>query len=260
MNNYLNKEILNDIESKVAYLHTLFKSKFDLTETSLRNLKIGDNLSQRIIYLNFPWESYKYINNSENAFISINENLYFCYKPNHPISPTASHISYKYNGRYNFLYHKYYADLNNDFNYIRYKLPKNYGIISSINKDDEFYKYVKVKDNEYKLLEYNKKTWVNNEIPYLQYIDNIEEGINNVAKILYKPIGYEYKEWTTTGYYGIESNDYGLAQKPISNKDFERWNRNIELLKNVINDINNIWNVVSSIDWNEESQFEWEDN
>lgn len=257
MNNYLNKEILNDIESKVAHLHTLFKSKFDLTETSLRNLKVGDNLNQRIIHLNFPWESYENIL-YEKKFITIDDNNFICSKLN--ATSTAKYIGYKYNNNYNFLCYKYDNSINNIYNYIRYKLPKNYGIISSINKDDEFYKYVKVKDDEYKLLEYNEKIWVNNEIPYLQYIDNIEEGINNVAKILYKPIGYEYKEWTTTGYYGIESNDYGLAQKPISNKDFERWNKNIDLLKNAINDINNIWNVVSSIDWNKESQFEWEDN
>ena len=232
----------------------------NLVETSLRNIKVNDYLNNKTIHLSFPFESYENIDDTEHIFIVINENLYFCYKPNHPIAPTAKHISYKYKDRYNFLYHKYNTDLNSDFNYIRYKLPEDYGKVSSINENDIFYKFVKIKDDEYKLQEYNKKTWVDNEMPYLQYIDNIEEGINNVAEILYKPSGYEYKEWTTTGYYGIKSNDYGLAQKPISSKDFDRWNRNIELLKNTINSINNIWNVVSYIDWDEISQFEWEEN
>ncbi|MDO5003619.1 MAG: hypothetical protein Q4E39_05285 [bacterium] len=232
----------------------------NLVETSLRNIQVNDYLNNKTIHLSFPFESYENIDNTEHIFIIINENLYFCYKPNHPIAPTAKHISYKYKDRYNFLYHKYNTDLNSDFNYIRYKLPKDYGKVSSINENDIFYKFIKIKDDEYKLQEYNKKTWIDNEIPYLQYIDNIEEGINNVAEILYKPLGYEYKKWTTTGYYGIKSNDYGLAQKPISSKDFDRWNRNIELLKNTINSINNIWNVVSYIDWDEISQFEWEEN
>ncbi len=232
----------------------------NLVETSLRNIKVNDYLNNKTIHLSFPFESYENIDDTEHIFIVINENLYFCYKPNHPIAPTAKHISYKYKDRYNFLYHKYNTDLNSDFNYIRYKLPEDYGKVSSINENDIFYKFVKIKDDEYKLQEYNKKTWVDNEMPYLQYIDNIEEGINNVAEILYKPSGYEYKEWTTTGYYGIKSNDYGLAQKPISSKDFDRWNKNIKLLNSIINNVINVWNLVSFIDWNEESQFEWEEN
>ena len=45
MNNYLNKKMLNDIENKVAYLHNLFKSKYNQTETFLRNIQVNDNLS-----------------------------------------------------------------------------------------------------------------------------------------------------------------------------------------------------------------------
>ena len=93
----------------------------------------------------------------------------------------------------------------------------------------------------------------------MQYIDHIEEGINGIASILYKPFGYEYKEWTTTGFYGIGINDYGLAQRPISQKDFDRWVKNIELLESAIDSFFNIWNVVSYINWNEENDFKWED-
>lgn len=256
MNNYLNKQNLNDIENKVLLLHSLFKSKFDLQETTLRNVKIGDNLNQRKLYLSFPFESYTLIN-FESPFIVLNDEKFICKKVS---SDGNQYIGYKYNGHYNFLYYKYTNKKSILYNYIRYKLPNDYGIVSSINKNDEFYKYVKINDDEYKLLEYNKKTWIDNEIPYLQYIDNIEEGINNVAEILFKPVGYEYKIWTTTGHYGIESNDYGLAQKPISNKDFERWDNNIELLTEIINSTINFWNVISYINWNEDSQFDWEEN
>lgn len=256
MNEYLNKEIQNDIENKVENLHTIFRIKYGITETNLRNIKKNDNLNNRVLYLNFPWESYENIL-SEIPFIIVDENKFLCRK----VSATGNqYIGYKYNEHYNFLYYKFLNKTNNDFNYIRYKLPDDYGKVTMINDNDLFYPYVKIKDDKYKLLEYVKKIWNDNEIPYLQYIDNIEEGINNVAKILFVPEGYEYKEWTTTGYYDIGSNDYGLAQKPISSKDFERWNRNIELLESIIDSFFNIWNVVSYINWDEEneSEFEWE--
>lgn len=256
MSEYLNKEILNNIEDKIENLHNLFRTKYNTTETSLRNIKIGDILSNRVLHLNFPWESYENIL-YEQKFITIDDDNFICSKLN--ATSTAKYIGYKYNDHYNFLYYKYDNSINNIYNYIRYKLPKNYGKVTNIDNADIFYHYIKVKDDEYKLLEYKKKIWVDNEIPYLQYIDNIEEGINNVAEILYKPVGYEYKNWTTMGYYGIESNDYGLAQKPISEKDFKRWNKNIELLESALDSFFNIWNIVSHINWNEESQFEWEE-
>lgn len=228
----------------------------NLVETSLRNIKVNDYLNNKTIHLSFPFESYESIT-SELPFVSLDDEKFLCRKVS---SGGNQYIGYKYKGHYNFLYYKYTNKKSVLYNYIRYKLPNDYGKVSSINENDIFYKFVKIKDDEYKLQEYNKKTWVDNEIPYLQYIDNIEEGINNVAEILYKPLGYEYKKWTTTGYYGIKSNDYGLAQKPISSKDFDRWNKNIKLLNSIISNVINIWNLVSFIDWNEESQFEWEEN
>ena len=227
----------------------------NLVETSLRNIKVNDYLNNKTIHLSFPFESYESIT-SELPFVSLDDEKFLCRKVS---SDGNQYIGYKYKGHYNFLYYKYTNKKSILYNYIRYKLPNDYGKVSSINENDIFYKFVKIKDDEYKLQEYNKKTWVDNEIPYLQYIDNIEEGINNVAEILYKPLGYEYKKWTTTGYYGIKSNDYGLAQKPISNKDFDRWDRNIHLLENIIDSEINIWNIVSYTNWNESSKFEWEE-
>jgi hypothetical protein len=253
--------MLNDMENKVAYLHTLFKSKYNQTETFLRNIQTNDNLSQRLLHLSFPFDSYKNITNTEfKKIVTVNNGNDIQYRYN--TNNMRHWIAYHYNDdNTNYiLYSKYDTKLINDFNYIRYKLPKKIGKVTAIDDTDIFYQYIKIKDDEYKLLEYNKKTWVDNEIPYLQYIDNIEEGINSVAEMLYKPLSYEYKEWTTTGYYGIESNDYGLAQKPISNKDFERWDNNIELLTEIINSTINFWNVISYMNWNEDSQFDWEEN
>lgn len=261
MSSYLNKNILNDIENKVANLHNLFKEKFNIAETSLRNIKINDNLDNRILYMNFPWESHEKIKlNAWIDFIITSNNNNLRYRLNDAGTRKTICYFYKMDNTNMILYSKFNSNLNNDFNYIRYRLPSDMGIVTSIDSTDIFYPYIKIKDDKYKLLEYNKKTWIDNEIPYLQYIDNIEEGINNVAEILFKPAEYEYKPWTTTGYYGIENNDYGLAQRPISQRDFDRWNKNIELLESIMGSFFNIWNVVSYIEWNKKSDYEWEES
>lgn len=247
-----NDELSPSMEAKIHCLNPV--------ETELRNIQIGDVLSDRVLHLNFPWESYKNITNNEFVkIITVDSENDIQYKYN--TNNLRRYIAYHYeDDKTNYiLYSKYDSKINNDFNYIRYKLPNKIGKVIDIDNTNTFYSCIKVKDDEYKLLEYQKKKWIDNEIPYLQYIDNIEEGINNLAESLYKPLGYEYKNWTITGYYGIGSNDYGLAQKPISNKDFDRWDRNIHLLENIIDSEINIWNIVSYTNWNESSQFEWEE-
>lgn len=259
MNNFLNKTNLNDIELKVANLHKLFRDKYKIKETHLRNIEIGDNLSNKKLYLNFPWEAYENIN-GYNKFIIVDDKQFLSYLGNN--ASEEKFIYYMYLNMSMRLYSKNNNDINNSINYIRYKLPEEYGVVSFVDKNDEFYKYIKIEDDEYKLLEYNKKSWDSNEIPYLQNIDNIEQGIESVANILFKPKEYEEKQWTTLGFFDIENSDYGLAQKPISSKDFDRWNKNIKLLESIIDSIFCIWNVVSYIDWDNDSQFEfeWEEN
>ncbi len=260
MNEYLNYELLNEIENKIENLHNKFKNKFYLTETYLRNIKIDDDLSERILYLSFPREIYQDIDDDgskKKSFVFTDNGGYICHKTRS--TNDFKYIAYDYNGYHNLLYSKRNNELNNYYNYIRYKLPYKYGIVISIDENDTIYKKIKIKNSKDMLLEYNKKEWIINEIPYLQYIDNIEEGINNVAEFFYKPAGYIYKEWTTTGHYNIAKSDCGLAQKPISINDIERWNKNIELLEKAFNSFFNVWNVVSYINWNENSQFEWEE-
>ncbi len=256
MNEYLSYQLLNEIEEKVEELHKLFKYKFNLIETSLRNIKVDDDLSNRMLYLNIPYDSHKYID-EEAPFIIVNNNHFICSK----VSTSGNmYIGYKYQGHYNFIYYKFLKEKNNQYNYIRYKLPDDYGIVFNTSKSNRFYNCFKIKDDKYKVLEYTKKEWFINEIPYLQYIDHIEEGINDIADFFYKPVGYRYKEWTTTGYYNIEKTDYGVAQRPISINDINRWNKNIELLEDAFNSIFCVWNVVSYINWNEESEFSWEES
>lgn len=259
MNEYLSAKMLNDIENKISDLHILFKNFFCLEETGLRNIKIGDDLDNRILYLHFPRNSYESINNENDiAFINTDrgEKVLYKYKDNtKSISYTRVDIQLQV-----LLYSKNDNVVNQSINYIRYHLPSKMGYVTFIDNTDPFFDCIKIKSDKYRLLEYQKKEWKENEIPYLQDIDRIEEGINNIAELLYKPLGYIYKPWTTMGYYQIgQPNDYGLGQKPISKNDFNRWKKNIDLLKNIMNEIVNVWNVISNINWNEDSLLEWED-
>lgn len=260
MNDYLTVDMLNDIENKVLNLHKLFIERFGDLETKLRNVEVGDNLNSKTLFLSFPWESYKSITNNElKKIITLDSGNDIQY-----LNKTTNlryWIAYYYKKEKTncILYSKYDNKINNDFNYIRYRLPRDIGKVISVDETDIFYSCIRIRDNETKKLKYIPKKWVINEIPYLQYIDNIEEGINEIAELFYKPAGYQYKEWTTTGYYNIKESDYGLAQKPISSRDFDRWERNIKLLEEAFASFYNVWNVVSYIDWNEDSQFEWED-
>ena len=49
MNNFLDKRKLNDIENKIVKLHALFRKQYNVTETSLKNIIIGDILNSRVL-------------------------------------------------------------------------------------------------------------------------------------------------------------------------------------------------------------------
>ena len=41
---------------------------------------------------------------------------------------------------------------------------------------------------------FNKKTWVLNELPYVQEISRIEDGIKNIGYYFYEPKGWQTKK------------------------------------------------------------------
>lgn len=260
MDEYLNEEMLINIEDKISELHNLFKGKYGQEETFLSTAVINNNLDGRVLHLNIPYDFHQLITSETITKVITFENeadIRFYKKGDRHI------ISVYYQDIEEILYSKDDYKINNDINYIRFKLPKNMGRVTAFAYDTEneqqIYKAIKKKDNNYKLLAFTKKAWGTGDIPTLQEIDRIEEGINAVAEMVYEPIGYQHKDWTTTGYLSLKTGDFGLAQKPISLLDFERWEKNIDLLKKAMDDIINIWNVVSYIDWDIESNFEWED-
>lgn len=99
---------------------------------------------------------------------------------------------------------------------------------------------------------FNKKTWVLNELPYVQEIARIENGIKNIGYYFYEPEGWQTtKEWITSdNLYPIKSFDY---------RDYNRWLNNLELIKNAGQPLLTLWNGTSQIEWNLASDEEWEE-
>ena len=127
----------------------------------------------------------------------------------------------------------------------------NYTDLNNIeNKIEELTDYIQehyVED----MPTFNKKTWALNELPFVQEIDRIETGVNNLGYYLYEPDGWvATKTWITSdNLYPIKSFDY---------RDYNRWLSDIGLIEdNIENPIITLWNGISQIDWNVESNDEW---
>lgn len=277
---YLTKEMLQQVEDRVELLHKKFREKFGVTETTLRNFKVGDYFSKQKIYMDF--DRNMWFNEEEQAKVKVVE------------TNTDEGIGYRnwgpgfmdtfiYINDYEWEYTEYENGKPVDhYDYVENQVWRKPGgnmsrfitseigkatktKVTAISSEEDTYKMIKIKDDRYKLLAYNKKNWADNEFPYMQDIDNIEEGIHDVTEIFYTPAEYVYKPWLFRAIIDEPTEEYvyfnnnGLNQMPISESDFARWNKNIDLLEKAFNDIINIWNLISYINWDEESQFEWED-
>lgn len=98
---------------------------------------------------------------------------------------------------------------------------------------------------------YFSKTWVVNEFPYIQEIQRIETGVDNLKNYWYKPDGWiESKIWL----YETETEQ---IIKSFSFEDINRWIVNLNLMEQIIGDESTLWNVQSYINWNGESNVDW---
>ena len=99
---------------------------------------------------------------------------------------------------------------------------------------------------------FNKKIWVLNELPYVQEIARIEDGIKSIGYNFYEPEGWQTtKEWITPdNLYPIKSFDY---------RDYNRWLTDLELIENAQGELLTLWNGTSQIEWNLTSDEEWEE-
>lgn len=96
---------------------------------------------------------------------------------------------------------------------------------------------------------FNKKTWVLNEFPWIEEIDRIEQGIENLGEYFYKPYGWiETRTWI---------NEFRKAI--FDYNDINRWINNVNLIYEHKNERFSIWNGISYINWNETSELEWEE-
>lgn len=98
--------------------------------------------------------------------------------------------------------------------------------------------------------EFTEKTWVVNELPFIQEIDRIENGIFNLGEYYNRPAGWlPTKEWIT------EDNQYPI--KAFDYRDWNRWVNNLSKFKLDIVLTDTIWNGASFINWEEKSDVDW---
>lgn len=89
---------------------------------------------------------------------------------------------------------------------------------------------------------FKQKTWIINELPFIQEIDRIEKGIYNLGYYYNRPKGWlPTKEWITSdNLYPIKSFDY---------RDYNRWVNNLSIFRTDITIDDTIWNGASFINW-----------
>lgn len=96
---------------------------------------------------------------------------------------------------------------------------------------------------------FDQKTWTMLDFPYIEEIDRIEQGIENLGKYFYKPDGWiDTRTWTI--------ND---SKAIFDYEDINRWINNLNLIYEHKNDEVTIWNGPSYISWNEATEIEWEE-
>lgn len=252
---YLTPNDLNQIENKIEELTNLIQENiYDNQQSLLRNIQVGDDLSGKTLYLSFPKDSYEYITNENRTVIvtmdDSTKRIAYLYYPN------DSNRRYIYIRTPNYTYYIYAENKNSPnpyLNNVRFRLPNDYGTVAEVNENDQFYQYIKIYDDETIIPNYEKKTWVLNEIPYMQDIDRIEQGIKNLGDYFTKP-----KDWITTKDW-IKTNtiddrsDYGVGSKGFSYIDINRWIHNLNLIDEKDMDNITIWNTnKTQYYWNEE--------
>lgn len=258
---YLTLNDLNQIENKIEELTSLIQENiYDNQQSPLRNIQVGDDLSGKTLYLSFPKDSYEDITSSDVIFfIKAQDVLGLYYQLYNNLYKTISVRTFDETTSSGFRnYYAYSKNINSNtnnpyLNNIRFKLPNDYGIVTEIDDESPFYQYVKIYDDETIIPNYEKKTWVLNEIPYMQDIDRIEQGIKNLGDYFTKPKGWiTTKDWIKTNTIDDRS-DYGVGSKGFSYIDINRWIHNLNLIDEKDMDNITIWNTnKTQYYWNEE--------
>ena len=257
-NIYLTPANLNDIEDMIADItQDVQDNIFEGMNSPLENIQVGDNLSGKTLYLSFPRNSYEYIDNSTEINIITTDNNYeisYIYNNNkHSVYIT-------YNGVKYFIYAKNELSLNPYLNFVRYKIPNDFGNVISINSSSPLYQYIGVYENENIIPDYVKHVYHDNDVITMRQIDNLENGIKNIGYYYYKPIEFVgNREWLKTAELG-KNNDYNLTMQNISYLDLNRWIIDLSSVNFDNLEQMTFWNSeVSEIDWEWNNETEWEE-
>lgn len=278
-NMYLTYNQLNDIENEIEDITNEIQEKlYNNNNSPLRTLQVGDNLNGKMLYLNFPRNLYEYINTYDSLLSTDNNSKikFTYYGSGYSVKQLYIYYYNTYLHRYMFYDENkglglplYKYDSRNSktpvlINSIRIKLPNDFGTITEIDTTNPIYNYIKIYDDEDIIPNYNKNVWNQNDVPSMQKIENIERGIRNIGYYSYKPNGWQNEiEWLETTKFRDESENSGcINSKNISYKDLNRWDNDlniIDLSDDVLNNLT-IWNTeYSELNWDEESDIEWED-
>lgn len=251
---YLKPSDLNAIENTIENITNEIQEKlFDNQSSPLRNIQVGDNLNGKTIYIQFPKNIYESISGSENIFIKTDNDYEF----NAYVTETSSYNLYTVRIQHNNINNgTLYKKESDNFAVSRqpysFKLPYDTGVVTEIDSNNEVYKYIKIYDNEYIIPDYVKNTWVDNQFPTMQKMENIERGVDNIGKYYYKPIGWiNAREWLTS---------LGINVKNISYQDLNRWVDDLNIIN--FDNLENmtIWNSsITQLQWNEDNNIEWEE-
>lgn len=258
-NMYLTPTDLNKIENDIEELTSDIQEQiFNNVQSPLRTIQVGDNLSGKTLYLSFPRDAYENITSSDRTEL-IKTDLYnarIAYRKHN----TVSDIYVGYGPTAYYIYAKNDGAFNPYLNFVRYKLPYDFGTVTEINSNDDLFQYIKIYDDETIIPNYVKNTYSVNDLPTMQQIDNIEQGIRNIGDYYYKPVGFiGTREWLGTAELG-KTNNYGVGIKNISYQDLNRWVNNIKSIDFDNLDRMCIWNsTISNIEWNVVSDEEWEE-
>ena len=258
-NQYLKPSDLNNLEDVIESITNEIQEKiFDNTQSPLRNIQVGDDLSFKTLYLSFPKNSYENINNTTFKDILSTDNNYSIHYRLNPENGFHN-ITIIKDSIYYILYGKHDSNESLYSNIIRFKLPQDFGIVNIIDNTDIFYQYIKIYDDETIIPNYEKSTWYDDEILTMQKIENLEHGIKNIGYYYYKPKNWINNiDWLKTS--TVNDINYNLNTKNISYQDLNRWLTDLNLINFDNLDKMTIWNSnVSEIDWNKQNDTDWEE-
>ena len=237
-NMYLTPSDLNEVEIEISNKTKEIQEKIYNTESSLRTIRIGDDLSGKLLVLSFPYNSYELFDGNKTLVSSPNYEIRYIFD-----SKNRYRIDlYDNDKRSYFLYARNGSNDNPYLNYVRYRLPDDFGTVYYIDSSDTLFKYIQIYEDESVIPDYELKNWESNEFIYMQDIDRIEQGIENIGKYYNKPLGWiTTKDWFQTGEMG-KNIEYGVGTKSLSYQDINRWITDLNLTE-VESDIT-LWNTL----------------